>query len=144
MTYLIFFWVLLGFVGLAFLERSVEGDLGGGEGTGGWRKTFFGYRLKEYHFWLWYVVVPIFVFSPLVVGGWDIHLFGVLAVAYLSGGVLEDFVYFLVNPHFGIKKWNSKFGTWMPWYRVGRIEIPKFYVRNLVASFVVWLVLVVY
>ncbi len=144
MTYLIFFWVLLGFVGLAFLERSVEGDLGGGEGTRGWRKSFFGYRLKEYHFWLWYVVVPIFVFSPLVASGWDAHLFGVLAVAYLLGGVLEDFVYFVVNPHFGIKKWNSKFGTWMPWYKVGQIEIPKFYVRNFVASFVVWLALVVY
>lgn len=130
---------MLGFVGLAFLERTVEGEFGGGEGTKGWRMNFFGYRLKEYHFWLWYVVVPIFVFSPLIVTGPDPRVFGTLASAYLLGGILEDFLYFVVNPNFGLKKWNSRHGKWMPWFRVGRFEAPQFYVRNALAAVIVWI-----
>ena len=141
---IVFFWMMLGFIGLAFLESTVEGGLGGGEGTKGWRKSIMGYRLKEYHFWLWFVVVPIFVFSPLLVTGFDLRTFGTLAIAYLLGGVLEDFVYFLVNPNFGLKKWNSTSAKWMPWYRVGGIEVPRFYVRNILAAVVVWVGLLWY
>jgi len=139
--WILFAWIMLGFVGLAFLESTVEGEMGGGEATRGWRKSFFGYDLKEYHFWLWFVVVPIFVFSPLLVVGWDQRLFGTLAIAYLLGGVLEDFAYFAVNPHFGLGKWSSSNAKWMPWFRVGRLEVPQFYVRNLVAAVMVWLLL---
>ena len=140
----VLFWVLLGFVGLAFLETTVERELAGGEGTKGWRKSLFGYKVKEYHFWLWFVVVPIFVFSPLAVVGPDVRLFGTLAAAYLLGGVLEDFVYFLVNPHFGLKKWNSMDASWMPWFKVGRLEVPRFYVRNIVAASLTWFFLIWY
>lgn len=139
---LVFGWVMLGFVCLAFLERTVEGELAGGEGTKGWRRSFFGYSVKEYHFWLWYVVVPIFVFSPLLVAGFDTRLFGTLAAAYLLGGILEDFVYFLVNPHFGLKRWNSRDAKWMPWVRLGRFEVPQFYVRNSVLAAVIWYLLI--
>lgn len=120
----------------------MEGSLGGGEGTKGWRKSFFGYKIKEYHFWLWFVVVPVFVFSPLLYVGFEPRLFGTLAAAYLVGGVAEDFVYFIVNPAFGLRKWNSRSATWMPWFRLGRFEIPQFYVRNLAGALVVWLVFV--
>ncbi len=141
---ILFFWVLLGFVALAFLETTVEGGEGGGEGTYGWRKEFLGYRVKEYHFWLWYVVVPIFVFSPLALVGFDLEVVGVLAMAYLVGGVVEDFAYFIVNPHYGLGKWNSSGARWMPWFRVGRVEVPKFYVRNLLGAGVIWLLMYFY
>jgi len=137
--FVLFTWVLFGFVGLAFLESTVEGELGGGEGTKGWRKNILGYRLKEYHFWLWYVVVPIFVFSPLIVTGPDPRAFGTLADAYLVGGILEDFLYFVVNPNFGLRKWNSRYGKWMPWFKMGRVEVPQFYVRNALAAGIVWI-----
>ncbi|QQG49056.1 MAG: hypothetical protein HY247_01725 [archaeon] len=131
---LLFFWIQGAFVALAFLERSIEGDKAGGEATWGWRKSILGYRLKEYHFWLWFVVVPLFVYSPLLVLGPDIRAFLVLTSAFLVGGVLEDFVYFLVNPHYGIAKWNSRDAKWMPWFKLGRAEVPQFYVRNLLIS----------
>jgi hypothetical protein len=139
---LLFVWEMLGFVGLAFLEVTVEGDQGGAEGTKGWRRSIAGYKLKEYHFWLWFVVVPLFVFSPLLATGWDPAVFGTLAVAYLLGGILEDFVYFLANPSFGLKNWNSMGAAWMPWFRVGGFEVPQFYVRNMAASAIVWLLFV--
>ena len=131
---LLFLWVLAAFVGLAFLETTVEGERAGAEGTKGWRKSLLGYRLKEYHFWLWLVVVPLFVFSPLVLTGPDPQVFATLAIAYLVGGAVEDFAYFLVNPHFGLGKWNSEGAKWMPWVKVWRFEVPKFYVRNLLLS----------
>ena len=141
---LLFAWVMGAFAGLAFLESAVEGGQGGGAGTHGWTKGVLGYRVREYHFWLWYVVVPLFVFSPLVATGFEPRVFGTLAAAYLLGGILEDFLYFAVNPHFGLKKWNSVDAPWMPWFDLGAVEVPKFYVRNLVAglavlAFFVWL-----
>lgn len=138
----LFLWEMLAFVGLAFLEVTVEGDQGGGEGTKGWRRSIGGYRLKEYHFWLWIVVVPLFVFSPLAVMGWNPAVFGTLAVAYLLGGILEDFVYFLANPAYGLKSWNSRGATWMPWMRLGRFEMPQFYARNAAAAVIVWVLFV--
>jgi hypothetical protein len=134
----LFAWMMGAFVALAFLEATVEGEQGGAEGTKGWRKEVFGFRLKEYHFWLWWVVVPLLVFSPLLVTGPDPAVFGTLAIAYLIGGIVEDFVYFVVNPAFGLKKWNSGGAKWMPWFRVGRLEIPRFYVRNIAAAAAVW------
>ena len=141
---ILFGWVILGFVGLSFFESTVEGDEGGGEGTKGWRKEVLGYRVREYHFWLWYVVVPLFVFSPLVVSGPDPWVFATLATAYLLGGVLEDFLYFVVNPHYGLKKWNSHEVKWMPWFGLGNVEIPRFYVRNILAAAALWLVAYLY
>jgi len=138
--YLVFAWELLGFVALAFLESAVEGPNGGGAATFGWKKSLLGYEVREYHFWLWYVVVPIFVFSPIVVTGPDLIVFATLASAYLLGGPLEDFAYFVVNRNFGVRKWNSRVGTWMPWYKAGRVEIPRFYVRNFLVVVLVWVV----
>ncbi|MBI3840487.1 MAG: hypothetical protein HY297_00780 [Thaumarchaeota archaeon] len=139
---LIFIWMMAAFIGLAFLEVTVEGDQAGGEGTKGWRRSIFGYRIKEYHFWLWFVVVPLFVFSPLVVLGFDLRTFGTLAIAYLIGGVVEDFTYFLANPHYGLSKWNRTDAKWMPWFRWGILEVPQFYVRNAAASAVVFILFI--
>lgn len=138
----VFAWEMLGFFFLAFLERTVEGEHGGAEATYGWRKRVMGYRLKEYHFWLWYVVVPIFVLSPLFAYGFDTSLFGTVADAYLLGGVLEDFTYFVVNPHYGLKRWNREGAPWMSWVRLGKVEVPAFYLRNAAAAAVVWVLLV--
>jgi hypothetical protein len=140
----LFCWIILGFIGLAFLESTIEGDQGGAEGTKGWRKKVLGYELKEYHFWLWYIVIPIFVFSPLIALGPDFRVFGMLAIAYLVGGMLEDFLYFVINPNFGVHKWNSRYGKWMPWFKIGGVEIPQFYVRNAIAAAVVWVLFVRY
>ena len=138
----IFLWVIAGFIALAFLETTIEGRYGGAVKTKGWSKKIFGYKIREYHFWLWYVAVPIFVFSPLIATGWSEKLFGTLAVAYLLGGVIEDFIYFLVNPYYGLKKWNSRNAKWMSWFKIGKIEIPKFYVRNIIAAIIAWLIFV--
>jgi hypothetical protein len=138
----VFAWEMLGFFFLAFLERTVEGEHGGAEATYGWRKSVLGYSLKEYHFWLWYVVVPIFVLSPLVAYGFDTHLLGTVADAYLLGGILEDFTYFAVNPYYGLKKWNRAGAPWMSWVSVRGFEVPVFYLRNAAAALVLWLLLV--
>ena len=140
----LFLWVMLGFAALAFLETTVEGEQGGGEGTKGWRKELLGYRVKEYHFWLWYVVVPVFVFSPLVVTGPDLLTFATLASAYLLGGILEDFLYFVANPHYGVKRWRSSEAPWMPWFRIGRVEVPQFYVRNAILTGALWAIVYLY
>ena len=86
------------------------------------------------------VVVPVFTFSPIIILGYEPQLFGTLALAYLLGCILEDYVYFLVNPHFGRGGWNSRTATWMPWFKIGRYEVPQMYVRNFVAAAVVWAV----
>jgi hypothetical protein len=72
----------------------------------------------------------------------QIKLFGTLAVGYLIGTVLEDFFWFVINPFYGIQKFNSQNAFWLlNWINIG-VEIPLFYLRYFLGAFFVWFIFV--
>ena len=93
--------------------------------------------MPRYHFWI--IVMQLFFLSlPLIIYGWNLKLFGILVSAYFSGIVIEDFIWFIVNPVVKLSEFNSKFANYYPWLKIGKFEIPAYYVFDLIIAFLSW------
>ncbi len=120
----------------------MEGPDGGAARQVGWEADLWGWRIKAYHFWLWWVTVPAFFALTLLVSGFNIRLLGVLVASYYIGGIVEDFSWFLINPYWGLSRLNSANVTWFDWVKFAGFEIPRFYVTNTITAFASWLILI--
>ena len=116
------------------------------EGRFPWDRRKLGWTLKlgkkftlpAYHFWLFFVMWPLMLTLPFLIVGWNLKLFGVLLSAYLSGVVVEDFMWYVVNLEVKLAEFGPKFVTYHPWLRVGKIHLPMLYVTAITASVLVW------
>jgi hypothetical protein len=139
--YVILLIIWVAFIAMSFWESSVEGRNAGNRAKQGFKiKLFSKNWITRYHFFLFYVMIPIFIYLPLIIYGWNFELFGVLLSAHFSGIVIEDFVWFLVNPQIKIKQFNPKFVNYYPWLKFGKkIYIPLFYIVDLSIAIMSWL-----
>ena len=127
------------FVVLAFVEITIEGPHGWASKLHGWVVDLKVRKLTEYHFWTWLVFLPgAILLLPLVIFGWDAHLFFVLLASFLVGTVIEDFTWFLANPYFGIKKFNPAHVHWHHWLKIGKFGVPEFYIISPLVAFLIW------
>lgn len=137
--FLIFFVELLGFSLLALAEAEIEGKYGGG----GKNARFFKLgplKVRRYHFYFQYLAISVFLLLPILAAGFSWHLFGILASGAFIGGIFQDFLWFVVNPHYGIKKFNSKDAYWLRWIKFGKIELPYFYLTHpILAIAILWI-----
>lgn len=136
--FLIFAIIWGAMIANSFWEVSVEGREAGNRGKDGWKFHLLGWWITQYHFFLFWIMWPLLLSLPLVVYGWNLRLFGILVSAYVTGLVIEDFVWFLVNPRVGLRYFNRRFVNYYPWFRIGRIDIPVFYVVWFLVSFASW------
>lgn len=139
--YLIVLLIWAAFIAMSFWESSVEGRNAGNRGKKGFRIKLFGKNyITRYHFFLFYIMLPVLIYMPLIIYGWNLQLFGVLLSAHFSGIVIEDFCWFLVNPKIDIKKdFNPDFVNYYPWLKIGKIYIPVYYIIDLAIAFMSWL-----
>jgi len=133
----IFLYIQAVFVSIAAWESHIDPE--------GWAKTGQGWRIKigareltGYHFWCWLVMLPLLLLMPLAIYGWDKHLFIVLAVSAFIGIVIEDFLWFVFNPKFTVAKWNSEYAKWHWWIKIGKFEIPEFYILLPIVAILIW------
>lgn len=138
---LIFLWIQAAFAATAFWEAYGEGKNVGASDQCGWVLKIRRFKLTAYHFWTVFVAYPLLVFLPLAVVGFSWHLFGLLLSAYATGWIIEDFLWFVVNPRYPFKKWNPKETTWYPWVTIGRFSLPLFYYIGFLIAFSSWLFL---
>jgi hypothetical protein len=135
----IFVAIYCAMIAMSFWEAYVEGKHAWAEGKLGWKLHYHGYIiLTAYHFWLSYVMIPALLSLPFVIYGFDLQLFGIMLSAYASGLVVEDFFWFVVNPTFKMKNWDSKHVTWYPWLNLGFFEIPAFYIVEFGIALTSW------
>jgi len=125
---------------LSFVEGYVEGRNPWHHRKLGWQiKLPGGYVYPAYHFYLFIVMLPLFLFLPLVISGWDAKLFGILMSAYFSGLVIEDFIYFIVNPAVKFREFWSDFTDYYPWVKIrGRKIVPLGYPLGIIVSLLFW------
>jgi len=83
----------------------------------------------------------VLISLPLVVSGFSLRLAGILLSALFLGCLVEDFLYFIVNPYFGLKKFNSKNVKWHFWLKLGKFEIPVSYLLSIILALLSWYLL---
>ena len=125
----------------SFWESYVEGRNAFDKGKFGWKIEFGKFYLTGYHFFLFIVMFPLLLSLPLVIYGWDKRLFGTLLSAYLTGTIVEDFGWFVVNPVVKISEFGPKFVDYYPWFKLGKVAIPVGYVLSVLGAFASWWVL---
>lgn len=137
---LIFFWVYAAMISLSFVEAYVEGRNAWDKGKYGWKIRLGKFIFSGYHFFLFIIFLPMLFLLPLVIYGWNLKLFGILASAYFSGIILEDFAWFIVNPAVKFKEFFTDFTDFYPWIRIhGRKIIPAGYILGIIIAFLFWL-----
>ena len=137
-TLLIFIWIWAAMIATSFWESSVEGRNAWDKKKLGWRLKIGRYVLSAYHFWLFMVMFPLLITLPLIVSGWDTRLFGILLSAFVSGVVMEDIMWFVVNPAVKFSEWNPEFAGYYPWIRIRSINIPIMHVIGVLIALLSW------
>src|SRR5262249_24339097 len=114
MTLAYFLAILISAVLWAKLEIEIEGKDGWAAGLPTWKveshvllDIFYGGRpLTGYHFWAFSSVLFFYHLPMFIQGHWswrgEFHAVG----GYMLFWLLEDFLWFVLNPHFGIKRFD--------------------------------------
>ena len=127
-------------IAMSFWESRVEGRNAWDKGKLGWKIRFRkDLSITAYHFYVFWVMWPLLLTLPLVIYGWNLKLFGILVSAYFSGMVLEDFMWFVVNPVVKFKEFNPEFVNYYPWIKIGKFQIPLLYIAGIAIAILSWL-----
>ena len=138
-VFLIFAWVYIAMIAHSFWESSVEGRNAWNKKKIGWTIRFGKYTFQKYHFYLYCIMYPFLLTLPLIIYGWDFRLFGVIVSAYSSGMVIEDFMWYVVNPVVKLKELYRSFSDYYPWLKInGRKIIPLGYAAGVAIALLSW------
>lgn len=127
-------------IAMGFWEAYVEGRNPWDKRKLGWKLKIGKFYLPAYHFYVFFIMLPLLVFIlPLSIYGWSWKLFGILLSAYFTGLVIEDFVWFLVNPAVKLKEFHTEFTDYYPWIKInGKKIIPTGYLIGPVIAILSW------
>ena len=139
---LILIYIFLIYISISFWESYVEGRHGWAKRSCGWRLKIGKRVLTAYHFWAWLIMIPMFLMLPLIIYGFDVKIFGILLASYFLGAVLEDFLWFVINPKVRLKDFNPRFAKWHNWLNILGFKIPDFYIVYPLIALIIWVVLV--
>ena len=130
------FMILLALV-LALWEIQIEGKDGWASKTPAWRiekgwpvKLMGGRPITGYHVFMTLFLVAV-VHLPLFFTPWSWRLESLLLGFYVGMVFLEDFLWFVLNPHYGVKNFR-KGKIW--WHRTWWGPVPALY----------WLLLIIF
>lgn len=139
-TWMIFLWIWAALTAMAFWEAYVEGRNPWDKRKLGWKlRLSKNFVLPAYHFYVFWVMFPLLLTLPFVIYGWNTRIFGIIASAYFSGVVLEDFLWFVVNPSVKMKEFWTKFTDYYPWIRMRNKKIlPLFYILGILIAILFW------
>ena len=128
---LLVFVCVLGFF-FAEVEIQIEGAAGWAASLPTWRieehwllDLFWGGRpMTGYHAWVFSFMALIFHLPPVLFGAWswriEARILGSLALFW----IIEDFLWFVLNPHFGFAKFTPQF---VPWHKHWFLGMPTDY-----------------
>ena len=133
------------FVSIGFWEAYMEGKGGWAANQVGWKIDlgvgFLRKPLDAYHFWCWVVMIPMFLMLPFIMFGWNAHLFWLVIIGALLGIVIEDFLWFVINPIFPFRDFKPEKVWWHYWIGFGKYKIPEFYVIFPLLALFIWIYL---
>lgn len=127
-----FIYTLITSFAIAKLEIQIEGEFGWAEKLPTWRlknwvTNLFGQsHITGYHTWL---TVSIFLLSHMgfVIGlPWSVSTELMLTAFFLIGTIIEDYLWFILNPHYGWDKFSAYHINWHKW---AWEKIPMMYIN---------------
>ena len=123
------FMVFMAFI-LALWEIQIEGKDGWAAKTPGWRiekgwlvRITGGRPITGYHFYMIIFMIAL-VHLPLFFVSWSWRLECLLIGFYLGMVLMEDFLWFVLNPYYGIKSFR-KGKIW--WHKTWWGPVPSLY-----------------
>lgn len=129
---LVLFIGVLGFF-FAMVEIQIEGAAGWAASLPTWRienhwllDIFWGGRpMTGYHAWVFSFMALAFHLPVLVNGSWSVKLEARIIGAVMLFWIIEDFLWFVFNPAFGLAKFEPQF---VPWHKSWMGAVPTDYV----------------
>ncbi len=115
----------------AKVEIQIEGTSGWAKNLPTWRienhwllKVFFGGRaMTGYHAWVISFIFLLFHLPIAFTDQWSWSFEGRVIGGFILFWIVEDFLWFVLNPGFGIKKFKKEFIPWHPkWFLIAPIE----------------------
>jgi hypothetical protein len=106
----------------ARVEVEIEGDAGWAGSLPTWRienhlllDLFWGGRpMTGYHAWMFSFIAVFFHFPLFFMGRWSLPLEARVVASIMLFWVVEDFLWFIVNPAFGWARFRSEH---VPWHK---------------------------
>lgn len=106
----------------ARVEVEIEGDAGWAANLPTWRienhvllDIFWGGRpMTGYHAWMFSFIAVVFHFPLCFIGAWSLRLEARALAAIMLFWIVEDFLWFIVNPAFGWRRFKPQY---VPWHR---------------------------
>ena len=128
--------VLLSFILLlAFFFANVEIQI---EGANGWAANLPTWRIEKhwlltlfwggramtgYHAWVFTFIALMFHYPVLFTGQWNVKIQARVFACIMLFWVFEDFLWFVVNPAFGLERFTPACATWHPnWWGCAPVE----------------------
>lgn len=120
--WLLLLWILLIAFFFAKVEIQIEGDAGWAKNLPTWRveshwllDLFWGSRpMTGYHAWVFSFMALMFHFPIFIRGHWDIRVEARIIGSLMVFWIVEDFLWFLLNPAFGWSKFTPQL---VPWHK---------------------------
>jgi hypothetical protein len=118
--YLLMGWVVLLSFFFAKVEIHIEGDAGWAANLPTWRieehwllDIFWGGRpMTGYHAWVFSFIALVFHLPIFLFGRWPLSLETRIIACVMFFLIIEDFLWFVLNPAFGIKKFRPDLISW--------------------------------
>jgi hypothetical protein len=133
-------WVCL--LGLMFaqVEIQIEGPAGWAANLptwrldGSWLNGFWGGKtITGYHVWVFSFMALMFHLPLFVAGTWSLRLEARILGCIMVFWIVEDFLWFVLNPAFGPDLFNP---ISVPWHKHWVVGMPVDYVLSLAIGFV--------
>lgn len=113
------FVVVLAFF-FAKVEIQIEGDAGWAANLPTWRveehwllTIFWGGRaMTGYHAWVMSFIVLVFHLPALIAWQWSMQLEARILASLMVFWIVEDFLWFILNPAFGFKRFQPAHVSW--------------------------------
>lgn len=135
-TMMYFTFVFAAAIIWALLEIQIEGENGWAGKLPTWRfiinvKYFWQNEITGYHVFLMIFII-LLLHTPFLYVPWSIFLEMQIVAFYLLVNTLEDFLWFILNPAFGLSKFDKEH---IPWHRNWVLGLPSSYWLTLPAGF---------
>ncbi len=136
---LLVLWVCLLGAFFANVEIQIEGASGWAANLPTWRienswlNVFWGDKtITGYHVWVFSFMALMFHLPLLMTGSFSLRLEARILGCILVFWIVEDFLWFALNPAFGLQRFNPQD---VPWHRHWFLGIPLDYFLSLAAGF---------